>query len=256
MSALTSSQLSILEKYREITSTSQEADSTSIRLLNSCDWTLELAIEATLDGGTSNLTGDDDKEESKPLIEKFSVDDSQQSTSRHHRNLSRPTVPPPSNNNFIFTLLSKLFSPLTYILSFISSLLPLPLRTRFRLLSLPFSLRFRNPFSTNSNNSFSYKNLTPTQSVEKFIRILESETGYLHPTSFSNATNSSTELVEKDGLTKRNVNTKGKQVEVVREMPNFLLCGYSEAVRKAKEEIKILSVWFGSPVNQDWETWK
>ncbi|KAH8926296.1 hypothetical protein BT69DRAFT_1278953 [Atractiella rhizophila] len=241
--SLSPAQSSALTQYQEITSL---PPTLARQVLEREGWDLQRAVEKWVEdpnsltaAGAGNVNGSAREEgrwKEKDAMESMEIDDSEVVERRPRVNSAGGWV---ETVKKVFSQISPLITlPISLIaslLSFITRILHL--RSLFPYLGI---LRPRNPFSLTPRST-----LSPAAAAEHYIRFLEETTGHLHPESTPVGTGTGVFGEGGSGLVQRKTGGTSKM------LPEFLRCGYSEALQAAKDELKILMVVLSSAEHED-----
>ncbi|KAL8283889.1 hypothetical protein RQP46_005321 [Phenoliferia psychrophenolica] len=228
LDSLSDSQRATLEQFQSVTNT-EDLD-TAVVVLESAGWDLETAVSKIYDRPTGSSArspsvdqDDDDDPDSvnRPLMHSFQIDDN---------DVMPPSgAPRPGGGGVIFWLKQAL-GILSWPLGIFYGSAGVVLGLIARLLRIRpglASLRPRNPFTRDPNS----RPLSPTASSERWIRALEDLTGS-RPPLVASATGAGEP--GGSGLRQR----EGRRVA----LPDFVVGGYEDALRRAKEELRVLMV--------------
>ncbi|KAK4701641.1 FAS-associated factor 2, partial [Phenoliferia sp. Uapishka_3] len=244
LDSLTDEQRGVLQQFQSITNT-EDLD-TAVVVLQSAEWDLETAITKIYDRPTGKATSsgadvdDDNESEDRPLMHDFGIDDSD-------------VMPPSGTGRGVgsgpgFWLRQLLAIPLHilswplgifygsagFVLGFVARLLHIRPGVA--------SFRPRNPFIRDPNSASARRRLLdPTAAAERWVRALEEVVGSrAAERSSSSATSTAsggTGIGEASGSGLRSRNAAGRT-----NLPDFIVGGYEDALRRAKEELKVLMV--------------
>ncbi|GAA5866244.1 hypothetical protein JCM8547_007215 [Rhodosporidiobolus lusitaniae] len=252
LSTLSPFQRDTLSQFRSITARTEEQDEESVEVLSECGWNLEAAISRIFDGPPAASSSSSRHAYPPPAHDdNAGVDDallpttSYATSSPHRRQAVNGTGGLGTGQVGIYYLRQALAVPITILawpaglLYNLGAVLLSFLARLFRLRPSTASFRPRNPFTSLSRPK---SILSPTAAAEAWIRSAESLTGLSCPSlpASSSSTASGVQIGSSSGLSRRG--GAGQHEADGARLPPFFVGGYEAALRKARDERRVLMV--------------